>query len=221
MAVYKIARLIENVRRFVITIFYHKNDLPADVSLEGDIAIDTEAMGLVNRRDRLCVVQLSTGDGNAHLVHFDKGQYAAPNLKKILMREDTTKIFHFARFDVAILFYYLGVLVQPVYCTRVASKLIRTFTDRHGFKDICKELLGVDISKQQQSSDWGADKLTEDQKQYAANDVLYLHALREELNKMLVREGRVELVQSCFQFIPARSLLDLQGWENDDIFAHS
>ncbi len=220
MGVYKIPITDKIVRRFVITIYYYKNDVPADVTLDGDIAIDTEAMGLINRRDRLCVVQLSTGDGNAHLVHFDKGQYAAPNLKKILMREDTAKIFHFARFDVAILFYYLGVLVQPIYCTRVASKLIRTFTDRHGFKDLCKEILGVDISKQQQSSDWGADKLTEDQKNYAANDVLYLHALREELNKMLLRESRVELAQACFQFIPARALLDLQGWENEDIFAH-
>lgn len=177
-------------------------------------------MGLINRRDRLCVVQISTGDGHAHLVHFDKGRYEAPNLKKLLMREDTTKIFHFARFDIAIIFYYLGILMQPIYCTRMASKLCRTFTDRHGFKDLCKEILGVDISKQQQTSNWGADTLSEDQKNYAANDVLYLHALREDLNKMLARESRVELAQACFQFLPARALLDLQGWDNEDIFAH-
>ena len=177
-------------------------------------------MGLINRRDRLCVVQLSTGNGNAHLVHFDKGMYAAPNLKKILTDPDTTKLFHFARFDIAIMFYYLEILVQPIYCTRTASKLVRTFTDRHGFKDLCKELIGIDISKQQQTSDWGCDTLSESQKEYAANDVLYLHALREKLDAMLIREGRTELAMACFRFLPARSLLDLQGWENDDIFAH-
>jgi ribonuclease D len=177
-------------------------------------------MGLINRRDRLCVVQLSTGDGNAHLVQFEPGRYEAPNLKKLLSDPATTKIFHFARFDVGIMKYYLNVLVEPVYCTRTASKLARTFTDRHGFKDICKELLQVDISKQQQSSDWGAQTLSEEQKTYAANDVLYLHQLRGKLNIMLAREGRTELAKRCFDFIPGRVLLDLEGWENDDMFSH-
>jgi ribonuclease D len=177
-------------------------------------------MGLVNRRDRLCVVQLSTGDGNAHLVQFLPGDYDAPNLKKLLSRKDTVKLFHFARFDVAIMQHYLGVLAEPVYCTRTASKLARTFTDRHGFKDICKELLHVEISKQQQSSDWGAPTLSEEQKTYAANDVLYLHRLREKLDVMLAREGRADLARRCFDFIPGRALLDLEGWENEDIFSH-
>ena len=178
-------------------------------------------MGLINRRDRLCVVQLSNGDGNAHLVQFAPGEYDAPNLKKLLVRPDTTKLFHFARFDVAIIYFYLGILVRPIYCTRTASKLVRTFTDRHGLKDLCRDLIGKDISKQQQSSDWGAATLTQDQQDYAANDVLYLHALRDVLDKMLVREGRTDLASACFDFLPARAVLDLHGWEHDDIFSHS
>jgi ribonuclease D len=188
--------------------------------LEGDIAVDTEAMGLNNRRDRLCVVQLSNGDGNAHLVHFQPNQYDAPNLKRLLSNPKTVKLFHFARFDVSIVRFYLGVLMQPVYCTRTASKLARTFTDRHGLKDLCRELLGKEISKQQQSSDWGAPDLSPEQKEYAAGDVLYLHQLREILDKMLVREGRHELAAACFNFLPARAMLDLAGWEETDIFAH-
>lgn len=203
-----------------MTIYLHKNDLPPEVELKGDIAIDTETMGLVHRRDRLCLVQLSTGDGNAHLVQFDPGAYAAPNLKRLLTDTTTVKLFHFARFDVSAIRYYLGVLVQNVYCTRTASKLVRTFTDRHGLKDLCKELLGKEISKQQQSSDWGNTELSHEQREYAAGDVLYLHRLRAILDVMLAREGRTELAQACFNFIPARSLLDLSGWEEVDIFAH-
>jgi ribonuclease D len=177
-------------------------------------------MGLNNQRDRLCVIQLSNGDGNAHLVQFAPGQYEAPNLVRLLSNTQNTKLFHFARFDLAIVRYYLGVLMQPVYCTRTASRLARTFTDRHGLKDICRELLGKDISKQQQSSDWGAPELTPEQKEYAANDVLYLHQLREMLDKMLVRENRQELAMACFSFLPARAMLDLSGWQDVDIFAH-
>jgi ribonuclease D len=177
-------------------------------------------MGLINRRDRLCMLQLSNGDGNAHLVQFEREMYDAPNLKKLLTRTDTVKLFHFARFDVAIIQYYLGILLQNVYCTRTASKLVRTFTDRHGLKELCKELLGKEISKQQQSSDWGVTELSQEQKEYAANDVLYLHQLRTVLDDMLEREGRVELAQACFNFIPARAILDLSGWEEVDIFAH-
>ncbi len=190
------------------------------MKLTGDIAVDTEAMGLVNRRDRLCLVQLSAGDGNAHLVQFAPGEYAAPNLKKLLTDPHTTKIFHFARFDVSIMRLYLGVVTQPIYCTRTASRLVRTFTDRHGLKDLCRELLGKDISKQQQSSDWGAADLTQEQKEYAASDVLYLHQLRAALDVMLQREDRQEIAKACFSFIPWRALLDLAGWEETDIFAH-
>jgi ribonuclease D len=207
-------------RRTAITVYLHKNDLPKEVRLEGDIAIDTEAMGLHNRRDRLCLVQLSTGDGNAHLVQFEPGGYEAPNLKALLSDPNTMKLFHFARFDVAIMRLYLGVLVQPLYCTRTASKLVRTFTDRHGLKDLCRDLIGKEISKQQQSSDWGAPELTSEQKDYAASDVLYLHQLRDVLDKMLAREGRAELARACFNFIPARAMLDLAGWAEVDIFAH-
>lgn len=194
--------------------------MPPDVKLTGDIAVDTEAMGLINRRDRLCLVQLSCGDGDVHLVQFERGSYDAPNLKKLLSDPATVKLFHFARFDVAIIRYYLEVLVQNIYCTRTASKLVRTFTDRHGLKELCKELLGKEISKQQQSSDWGAAELSVEQREYAASDVLYLHQLREVLDKMLVREGRHELAQACFNFLPARAMLDLSGWEEIDIFAH-
>lgn len=177
-------------------------------------------MGLQNHRDRLCLVQLSTGDGNAHLVKFEPGRYEAPNLKKLLSDTHTTKLFHFARFDVSIIRLYLGVLIQPLYCTRTASKLVRTFTDRHGLKDLCRDLIGKDISKQQQSSDWGAPELTTEQKEYAAGDVLYLHQLRDALDKMLAREGRTDLARACFNFIPARAMLDLAGWAEVDIFAH-
>lgn len=188
---------------------------------EGDIAIDTEAMGLINRRDRLCVVQLSDGKGDAHLVKFSPGQYEAPNLKALLSDPQRMKLFHFARFDVAIIRYYLGVLIQPIYCTRTASRLARTFTDKHGLKYLCRELLEVELSKQQQSSDWGAEELTEQQQHYAASDVLYLHQLRDVLEGMLKRESREQLARACFDFIPARALLDLAGWEDEDIFAHS
>jgi ribonuclease D len=212
----------QTIRRSkAITITLHKGDLPADLKLEGDIAIDTEAMGLNNHRDRLCVVQLSTGDGNVHLVQFAPGAYEAPNLKRLLSNPKTTKLFHFARFDVAIIHLYLGVLIAPVYCTRTASRLARTFTDRHGLKDICRDLIGKDISKQQQSSDWGASELTQEQKEYAAGDVLYLHQLRTVLDGMLAREGRAELAKACFDFIPARAMLDIAGWAEVDIFAHS
>jgi ribonuclease D len=206
--------------RRVITVYLHKNDLPPDIKLGGDVAVDSEAMGLVNRRDRLCLVQLSGGDGNAHLVQFERGRYDAPNLKKLLSDNNTVKLFHFARFDIAIIRYYLGILPQNIYCTRTASRLARTFTDRHGLKELCKELLGKEISKQQQSSDWGADELSQEQREYAANDVLYLHQLRAVLDGMLVREGRADLARACFNFIPARAMLDLSGWEEVDIFAH-
>lgn len=204
-----------------ISNFLHQGDLPADIVLQGDLAIDTEAMGLNNKRDRLCVVQLSTGDGNAHLVQFAPGNYAAPNLKRVLTNKECQKIFHFARFDIAIIQEYLGVLITNIYCTRTASRLGRTYTDRHGYKDICKELLAVDISKQQQSSDWGMNPLSKEQIDYAASDVLHLHRLREKLDVMLLRESRHALATACFDFIPHRALLDLAGWENDDMFAHS
>lgn len=178
-------------------------------------------MGLVNRRDRLCVVQLSDGNGDAHLVQFAPNQYEAPNLSKLLSDVERTKILHFARFDVALILQYMNVVMQPVYCTKIASKLARTYTDRHGYKDICKELLGVDISKQQQSSDWGAAELSEQQVNYAASDVLHLHALRDKFNVMLGREQRMELALACNHFIPVRAQLDLMGWEDKDIFSHS
>ncbi len=199
----------------------HKGDLPDDVTFDGDIAVDTEAMGLNNQRDRLCVVQLSDGKGDQHLVQIDRNTWRAPNLVKVLADPERVKIFHFARFDVAILRQYLKVAVQPVYCTKIASKLCRTYTDRHGLREICKELLGVDVSKQQQSSDWGADELTEDQKAYAASDVVHLHELRDKLNVMLEREGRKALAENCFAFLPTRAILDLAGWPDIDIFAHS
>ncbi len=189
--------------------------------LAGDIAVDTEAMGLNNKRDRLCVVQLSDGNGDAHLVQFPDKEYRAPNLLKLLADPKRTKIFHFARFDLSIMRHYLDQRVSPVWCTRTASRLARTYTDKHGYKDICKELIGVDISKQQQTSDWGAQQLTKEQVDYAAADVLHLHKLKAKLEEMLKREGRMELAQACFDFLPFRAELDLAGWENDDIFAHS
>jgi ribonuclease D len=210
-----------NDKEHTMPVHYYKGDIPANLQLKGDLAIDTEAMGLVNVRDRLCVLQFSDGQGDVHLVHFEPGKYDAPNLKKLLSDNSYTKLFHFARFDVAIIRAYLGVMVQPIYCTKIASKLARTYTDRHGYRDLCKEMLGVDISKQQQSSDWGASDLTEEQLNYAATDVLHLHALRDKLNAMLVREGRMQYATASFNYIPARAMLDLAGWQEVDIFAHS
>lgn len=194
--------------------------MPEDVIFQGDIAIDTEAMGLNNARDRLCLVQLSDGQGDVHLVQFKRDEYAAPHLKKLLSNPDITKIFHFARFDISIMAEYLGVMVQPLYCTRTASRLARTYTDSHGLKELCRELLGVQLSKQQQSSDWGIEELSKEQIEYAASDVLYLHRLRDILNTMLVREGRAHLAQACFTFLPHRAELDLAGWPEIDLFSH-
>jgi len=198
----------------------HKADLPAGLTLGPAVAVDTETLGLNPGRDRLCLVQLSAGDGSAHLVQFARNQYDAPNLKRLLADPNVLKLFHFARFDLATLRRYLGVMPAPVYCTRTASKLARTYTDKHGLKDLVKELLDVDLSKQQQSSDWGAESLTEQQLAYAANDVAYLHRLKESLDAMLKREGRMELALACFGFLPARAELDLAGWSEGDIFAH-
>jgi ribonuclease D len=201
--------------------YLHRGDLPATIKFTGAVAVDTEAMGLNNQRDKLCLVQLSGGDGNAHLVQLDRKSYNAPNLKALLGDVNIEKIFHFARFDVAILKHYLGVWTKPVYCTKIASRLVRTYTDSHGLKDLCQELLNVKISKQQQSSDWGADELTQDQINYAAADVLYLHEIKKSLNVMLEREGRSELARKCFDFLPSRAELDLFGWLEEDIFSHS
>ena len=198
----------------------HKDDLPSGLNLGPAVAVDTETLGLVPARDRLCLVQLSSGDGSAHLVQFKRENYAAPNLKKLLADQSVLKLYHFARFDLAIMRRYLGVMAGPVYCTRTASKLARTYTDKHGLKDLVKELLDVDLSKQQQSSDWGAENLTEQQLAYAANDVAFLHRLKASLDQMLIREGRIELAQACFAFLPARAELDLAGWGDGDIFAH-
>jgi len=197
----------------------HKGDLPAGLTFPNGIAIDTETMGLNPHRDRLCLVQLSGGDGTAHLVKFDGKSYDAPNLKALLADPKTLKIFHFARFDVAVLEHYLGVVTNPVYCTKIASKLARTYTDRHGLKDLVGEILGIEISKQQQSSDWGAAELSDSQRAYAANDVLHLHALKARLDEMLARTGRQDLARAAFGFLPIRAKLDLSGFE-DDIFAH-
>lgn len=198
----------------------HKGDLPARLDLGRAVAVDSETMGLNTHRDRLCVVQLSAGDGDAHVVQLAPG-YDAPNLIRLLADPAVLKIFHFARFDLAAFQRWLGVTTTPVYCTKTASRLARTFTDRHGLKDIARDLLGVDLSKQQQSSDWGAATLTEAQIDYAASDVLYLHALKEKLDVMLAREGRADLAAACFGFLPARAALDLAGWPDIDIFAHS
>ena len=204
-----------------MTIRFHRGDLPDLSRYTTSVAIDTETLGLNPHRDRLCVVQLSNGDGTADVVQIPAGHRDAPNLKKLLGDPAVTKIFHFARFDLAVLFHTFGVMPQPVYCTKIASRLVRTYTDRHGLKDLVRELLGVDLSKQQQSSDWGAATLSEAQLAYAASDVLHLHKLRQRLDEMLVREHRSALAQACFQFLPARALLDLQGWSEQDIFAHS
>ena len=199
----------------------YKGDLPDDLDLGPIVAIDCETMGLNPKRDRLCVVQLSTGDGNAHLIQIAKGQTSAPNLCRMLEDPHVLKLFHFGRFDIAAMFEAFGALTAPVYCTKIASRLIRTYTDRHGLKNLLQELLSVDISKQQQSSDWGAKNLSKAQVEYAASDVLYLHQLRDSLNKMLIRESRMDIAQSCFDFLPTRARLDLAGWPDTDIFAHS
>jgi ribonuclease D len=203
------------------TIKLHKNDLPAGIVFSGAVAIDTETLGLKPHRDRLCVVQLSGGDNTAHLVQLDGKDWSAPRLKALLTDPAVLKIFHFGRFDIAMLAQHLGVVAEPVYCTKIASKLARTYTDRHGLKDVSRELLGVDMSKAQQSSDWGAHKLSDDQIAYAASDVLHLHALRARLDDMLVRERRDHLARACFEFLPHRALLDVAGWEDADIFAHT
>lgn len=198
----------------------YRGDLPADVAFGASVAIDTETLGLLPRRDKLCLIQLSSGDGNAHLVQFDRSTYDAPNLKKLLTDPKVLKIFHFARFDVAVLQQYLGVETFPLYCTKIASKLTRTYTDRHGLKDLVREMLGIELNKQQQSSDWGSHVLSDSQKQYAAQDVLYLHELKTRLDQMLEREGRAKMAKACFDFIPTRAALDLAGWTEEDVFAH-
>ena len=202
-----------------MTVELHKDDLPPGRHFGQAVAIDTETLGLNPYRDRLCLVQLSRGDGNAELVQFRR-HYEAPELRRLLADESVLKIFHFARFDMAVLKHTFGIMPHPVYCTKIASRLARTFTDRHGLKDLAKELLGIELSKQQQSSDWGADKLTQEQLNYAASDVSHLHALREKLDSMLVREGREHLARACFGFLPTRVDLDLQGWSDIDPFAH-
>jgi ribonuclease D len=203
-----------------MTVELHQGDLPSGLDFGKSVAIDTETLGLNPLRDRLCLVQLSSGDGNAHLVQIAKQPKDAPNLKKLLGDPDVLKLFHFARFDVAVLYHTFGTMAEPLYCTKIASRLIRTFTDRHGLKDLCKELLGVDLSKQQQSSDWGPEELSQEQLDYAASDVLYLHGLKERLDAMLQRENRTELAAACYRFLPFRARLDLQGWAEDDIFSH-
>jgi ribonuclease D len=201
-------------------IHLHKGDLPDGLNLGPLVAIDTETLGLNPNRDRLCLAQLSAGDGVCHAVQFAPHQYGAPNLKKMLGDPGVTKLFHFARFDIAVFRHYLGVDCKPLYCTKIASKLVRTYTDRHGLKDLVRELLGVELSKEQQSSDWGAGDLTEKQLAYAANDVAYLHQLKTVLDGMLAREDRTHLARACFDFLPTRAELDLEGWEETDIFAH-
>lgn len=198
----------------------YQGDLPSGLEFGSAVAIDTETLGLNPLRDRLCLVQLSGGDGNAHLVQIAKGADDAPNLKALLADPKVQKLFHFARFDIAVLFHTFAVMPAPLYCTKIASRLARTFTDRHGLKDLCRELLGVDLSKQQQSSDWGAQTLTPEQLNYAASDVLYLHQLKDKLDSMLERENRGDLAGACFEFLPSRARLDLRGWPNEDIFSH-
>ncbi len=201
-------------------IHLHRNDLPDGLDFGSCVAVDCETMGLNLARDRLCLVQLSAGDGVGHLVQFPDGRFEAPNLCALLGDPAVTKLFHFARFDLAAIRRYLGVDCRPVYCTKIASRLARTYTDRHGLKDLCRELLNVDLSKQQQTSDWGAVELKKEQLKYAASDVLYLHALRKKLDDMLAREGRSDIAEACFAFLPTRAALDLAGWEAEDIFAH-
>ena len=204
-----------------MTVHFHEEDLPEGVLAPGPVAVDTETMGLQLGRDRLCVVQISDGRGDEHLVRFGPGSnYAAPNLRAVLADPQRLKLYHFARFDLASIRAYLGVMAEPVYCTKTASRLIRTYTDRHGLKDLVRELLGHEISKQQQSSDWGAPTLSDAQMEYAATDVRYLHAMKEILDERLAREGRTQLAQACFDFLPHRAMLDLAGWADEDIFAH-
>ena len=204
-----------------MTVYFHEEDLPEGALGPGAVAVDTEAMGLHPGRDRLCVVQISDGGGDEHLVRFGpRSTFEAPRLKAILADPDRLKLYHFGRFDLAIMQAYLGVMAAPVYCTKTASRLVRTYTDRHGLKELVRELLGFEISKQQQSSDWGAPDLSDAQKEYAASDVRFLHALKERLDERLKREGRVELAQACFDFLPHRAMLDLAGWPEVDIFAH-
>ncbi len=199
----------------------HRGDIPAGVDFGDSVAVDTETQGLNLQRDRLCVVQLSAGDGVCHLVQMPADDFSAPNLKALMTDPAVTKIFHFARFDVAIMKRWLGVTISPVFCTKIASKLVRTYTDRHGLKDVTRELIGIELSKAQQSSDWASQELSEAQQAYAASDVLNLHAIRDQLQIMLEREGRAELAQACFDFLPTRADLDLAGWSESDIFAHS
>lgn len=205
-----------------MTVHLHEEDLPAGLAFTGDIAVDTETMGLNPHRDRLCVVQLSDGSGDEHLVRFAPGSdYAAPYLKALLADPNRVKLYHFARFDVAVLSHALGIVAAPIFCTKIASKLVRTYTDRHGLKELVRELVGVEVSKQQQSSDWGADELSSAQRDYAASDVRFLHRMRDVLVERLAREGRTELAQACFGFLPTRAALDLAGWPDTDIFAHA
>lgn len=204
-----------------MTVYHHRGDLPEGLSFPNGVAVDTETLGLSLVRDALCVVQLSAGDGNAHVVQLERPDYDCPNLKALLADPGVEKILHFARFDVAMVRRHLGVELTPVFCTKIASKLARTYTDRHGLKDVTREIIGVELSKQQQSSDWGAETLSQAQLDYAASDVLHLHALRDRLTAMLAREGRLELARACFAFLPTRAALDLSGWADADIFAHA
>ncbi len=205
-----------------MAVYFHEEDLPEGVLAEGPVAVDTETMGLNTPRDRLCLVQISDGNGDEHLVRFSPdSEYDAPNLKAVLDDPARLKLYHFARFDLAAIQFYLGVDASPVYCTKIASRLVRTYTDRHGLKELVRELVGADLSKVQQSSDWGAPEINDAQREYAASDVRYLHRMKEELDKRLIREGRMELAQACFDFLPARAVLDLEGWPETDIFAHA
>ncbi len=205
-----------------MAVYFHEEDLPANVLADGPVAVDTETMGLITARDRLCLVQISDGQGDEHLVRFGPNStYDAPNLKAVLADPTRVKLYHFARFDLAAIEHYLGVMAAPVFCTKIASKLVRTYTDRHGLKNLVEELLGASISKQQQSSDWGGPNINDAQRDYAASDVRYLHRLKEELEKRLTREGRTEMAQACFDFLPTRARLDLAGWAENDIFSHA
>ena len=205
-----------------MTVYFHEEDLPEGVLAEGPVAVDTETMGLNTPRDRLCLVQISDGNGDEHLVRFSPdSDYDAPNLKAVLDDPARLKLYHFARFDLAAIQFYLDVDASPVYCTKIASRLVRTYTDRHGLKELVRELVGAELSKVQQSSDWGAPEINDAQREYAASDVRYLHRMKEELDKRLIREGRMELAQACFDFLPARAVLDLEGWPETDIFAHA
>ena len=203
-----------------MSVTLHKGDIPADIDFGDSVAVDTETLGLIPSRDPLCLVQLSSGDGNAHIVQLDRKTYDAPNLKALMSSQDCVKIFHYARFDIAIMKVYLGIDCAPIYCTRTASRLIRTYTDRHGLRECLRDLVGVEISKQYQSSDWGRDEMSKEQLDYAANDVYHLHALKAKMDEMLKREGRMELAQKCFDFLPVRAELDMAGWPNIDIFEH-